>query len=258
MLDTKGVIMKLTCYKLFKFLILLSVFLSSQIFASNNLPSSFKEYVPYILGDETDFGTLYLAPELSNKILKNKPQKKMYPHLSINLNKANVSINFDPGMSDDPTFIVQVNNTKEITYISGDILFMSTSGYIYSKNGFNDYFERSTKYLIDKNMIKEVSQPFYFVNMECKSSSALTLYTEQCGKGSKVATLQKDSKVRIVLTEYKNSECKKVSTDENNYGAPSMQFLVASPFGLVGWVSTIVGDLERQGKPLSCIRFAGD
>ena len=254
--------MKVFSYKLFfnilKSLILLSVFVSSQILASDNLPSSFKKYVPYILGDETDFGTLYLSPELSKKILKNKPQQKTYPQLSINSKNNKITIRFDPGMSDDPTFIIKVNNAKEISYIGGDVIYMSTSGYLYSKNASNDYFERTTKYLIGKNNIEEVTQPFYFVNMECKTSTALTLYTEQCEEGSKVATLQKGSKVKIILTEYKNSVCKKTSTDDNNHGAPTMQFLVATPFGLVGWVSTVAGDLDRQGKPLSCIRFAGD
>ena len=254
--------MKVVSYKLFinilKFLTLLSIFVFGQIFASDNLPSSFKEYVPYILGDETDFGTLYLSPELSKKVLKNKPQQKMYSRLSINSNNNKITIRFDPGMSDDPEFIIQVNNAKEISYIIGDIIYMSTSGYLYSRNASNDYFERTSKYLIGKNNIKEIAQPFYFVNMECKASTAFTLYTERCGNGSKVATLQKGAKVKIVLTEYNDSKCKKPSIDDNNHGAPIMQFLVATPFGLVGWVSTVAGDLNRQGKPLSCIRFAGD
>lgn len=242
----------------FNYLILLAAFFSCQIFASDNLPSSFKEYMPYILGNENNFGTLYLAPELSEQILKNNAQQKTYSSLSINSKNTSITIRFDPGMSDDPTFIIQANNAKEISYIGGDVIYMSTSGHLYSKNAANDYFERTAKYLINKNNIVEVSQPFYFVNMKCKASTALTLYTEQCEKGSKVATLQKGTTLKIVLSEYKNSECKKVSLDENYPGSQTMQFLVASPFGLVGWVSSIAGDLDREGKPLSCIRFAGD
>ena len=165
--------MKVVSYKLFinilKFLTLLSIFVFGQIFASDNLPSSFKEYVPYILGDETDFGTLYLSPELSKKVLKNKPQQKMYSRLSINSNNNKITIRFDPGMSDDPEFIIQVNNAKEISYIIGDIIYMSTSGYLYSRNASNDYFERTSKYLIGKNNIKEIAQPFYFVISQPKN-----------------------------------------------------------------------------------------
>jgi len=250
--------MKITSDNLFKYLILFTLLFSNQIFASDNSLSSFKGYVPYTLGNETDFATLYLAPELSDQILKNNPQKKTYSHLSINSNNNIVNIQFDPGMSDDPTFIIKLNKAKEIFYIDGDVIYMSTAGYIYSQNSSNDYFERTIKYRINKNKLEEVSQPFYFVNLECKASAALTLYSEQCNKGSKVATLQKGAMVKIVLSEYKNNECNKVSDDENYPGSQIMQFLVASPFGLVGWVSSIAGDLNREGKPLSCIRLAGD
>ena len=105
------------CNNIFISIILLSTFFSGQVFSSDNLPSSFKDYVPYILGDEYDFGTLYLAPELSKNILKNIPEQKLYPRLSIPTKNNKINISFDPGMSDDPTFIVQVNNAKEISYI---------------------------------------------------------------------------------------------------------------------------------------------
>jgi hypothetical protein len=45
---------------------------------------------------------------------------------------------------------------------------------------------------------------------------------------------------------------------DNKIRDPVNSYLVTTPFGLVGWVASSGGYVERPGKPLSCLRFLGD
>lgn len=227
--------------------------------AEHGVPSSFQDYVPYLLGDEFEFGTVYLAPELSSVTrVEVSDAPDIYRTLqTITSGNHAIEIGFDPGPSEDPVFVIRLNGV-EAGAVDGTVLYVSAMGILYSKTGSNEYFEKARKFRIVGKVIEEVVQPFYLVDSTCRTSAILTMYTERCNKGQQVATLPSDSEVRVLLAEYGEAMCDKVKIDGNDNDDPVMAFLVATPFGLTGWVVSAGGYLDRPGRPLACITFRGD
>ena len=244
--------------KLHKILCLLIIINANSLFAADKLPASFKHYVPYVIIDPDGHmqGKVYLAPELSKNTLKMGVTKQTYSSkIHITTDDNVLDIGFDSGDSDDPSFTIQINKSEDIASIEGDKLYISAGKTFYVKVEDNVYYTHSKKFHIVDNKIVEVQQPFYYVNKDCTTSTALVMYTEKCGKAKKVAVLPANAHVKVVLAEYAEYTDNTCNNEENNM---NMNFLVITPFGLVGWVSTSGGYLQRPGKPLSCIRYIGD
>lgn len=227
--------------------------------AADGVPSSFQRYVPYVLGDYDASGTVYLAPELSGDARTTASGvPDTYLVLSVTLpNAAVIELEFDPGPSEDPAFVTRINGS-EAASIGGRVLYVSAAGALYSITNSNDYFERARKFRIVGNAVEEVVQPFYLVDNVCVTSTVLTMYTGRCDTGQPVATLPRDSEVRVLLAEFGEASCNGGTISDNTTGDPVMAFLVVTPFGLTGWVASTAGYLDRPGRPLSCIVFHGD
>lgn len=223
------------------------------------VPSSFEKYVPIVLGAGYESGTVYLAPELIKFAEKERMNgSDSLISISVAIKGEKIVIAFDPGPSEDPTFIVDANGKGEGAIISGSVLYVSSAGNMYSKTMSNEYFEKTRKYKFSSGKIIEVKQPFYYIGKECETSSTMVMYTQKCNKGTAVAVLPKNTITRIVLADFEENSCNEQSDLSGSLGDPVMQFLVVTPFGLSGWVSSSGGYLNRPGKPLSCIRYYGD
>lgn len=206
------------------------------------LPESFKEYVPHIHGHHS----VFIAPELAEKArMYGDEDDSDHLDVEVPINGHSFKILFSPGPSEDPSFIIRSSFFEEDQYIPGDLVYVSAGGNFYSSTDSNEYYKKSRKFVLSENGLKEVNQAAYLVDYECETFSVATLFQFPCGMGQKVATIPKGNTVRI-LVEGKEGDC----------SLP--QYLVATSFGLVGWVGSEGGYLDRPGDPLSCLRYMGD
>lgn len=238
-------------------LCVLIVIASNQLVAADKLPASFKHYKPYVIGETQ--GKVYLAPELLKNTVKIKPTKEASSSkIRITTDADVLDISFNPGPSDDPSFTIQVNKAQKTSSLVGETLYISAGKTFYTASDSNRYYMKRKKFHIVDNKVIEIKQPFYFVNKDCTTSTALVMYAKKCEKAEKVAVLPANSRVKILLAEYEGNTCKTSAPLDNEGKNTAMNFLVSTPFGLVGWVSTRGGYLQAPGKPLSCIRYIGD
>ncbi len=218
----------------------------NSLLAKQPEPDSFKDYISFKLGSNL----LFLDPELS------RTAKKTDDMISFKFGKSIMTVSFNPGPSEDPAFDIKYNKIYET--LDGQKLYISSSGSLYIVNDMNLCFERRLKYIISNDKLTEIKQPYYLVNKECEASTTLQMFEMKCNQGKLIAQLPKGSTLRILLMEDIRDSCPSIviegkeSTDQvNNY-------LVTTPFGLVGWVSSSCGYYDRPGIPLGCLRLTGD
>ena len=175
-------------------LAMLCILSPMQTFAGD-VPDSFKGYVAYQLG----WNSLFLAPELAEKakVVYESPSEERASTIVFPLGKTSVSMSFDPGPSEDPTFVIDLGAEQE--YLMGETLYVSSSGSFYLEREMNEYFEKRLKFSISNGKLEEVRQPFYRVDRQCEASTVLRMYEGPCNQGQLIATLPKGSTVDILV-----------------------------------------------------------
>jgi len=210
------------------------------------LPDSFKEYKPHSLSKGEYYSMpVYLSPMLNKRLsILKKNNQKHADKLIFKLLGEKVSISYIEGPSGDNNFLVQYKN-KSIELL-GATLLVSEAGYFYLQ-GRDDYdYTIRKKFKLTSKGLKEVKQSAYLVDMECTLSKNAVLYEKKHGKGAIVARLPERKKVRVLLHD--TTIIDDMSSD---------QYLVSTPFGLVGWVSSTSGYMRTGGRPLNCILHIG-
>jgi hypothetical protein len=225
-------------------------------FGGQNIPDSFKNYISYEIGDNS----VFLHPALAKKakiVKESEKDKNDISSVTFPFASDSLSISFDPGPSGDPTFVITFKGKEE--YLGGEKLYVSSSGSLYLVRKSNEYFEKKLKFRFSGGKLKEVYQPFYLVDQKCKTSTPLSMYDGKCNKGNLIARLPKGANVYILLMEKSDrTGCPSNVVPDNEINDPVNNYLVSTPFGLVGWVASSGGYVERPGKPLGCLRFFGD
>lgn len=227
--------------------IVLFLFLTSLLFGESvfKKPASFKAYKHYTL----DEMMVFISPELIQGLkiteINDKNTETPKKIMVLKIKDEEVKLSIDAGSSDDFSFVFQYNGKE--TMIAGESIFISQSGSIYVVNRANQNYEVKRKFTITQHGVKEVKQAFFSVNMECETSALTTLYSEQGNKGTVVAKIPKGKKVKVLLNAFTLSE-----------NDSSKDYLVQTPFGLVGWVSSSAGYMLQKGKPLGCLMYEGD
>ena len=211
-----------------------------------DIPSSFKDYKSYTFGEELDF-YLFLSPKLSKnaKFIKNKNQKSL--HLKL-LNKS-IEIGFSLGESDDYNFIITFKNSQKTLVLYAESMFLSERGFVYTVKRTNEIYTKYQKFKLVDERFKEVQQPYAKVGKVCHTSNLTNIYSEECGRGHIVATIPKGKSIEVLIGDTKN-RC-------GNEGMIK-EYLVQTSFGLIGWVSSSNGYMQRVGNPLSCLMYEGD
>lgn len=179
--------------------------------------------------------------------------------LRVNCGKETIEIGFSHGPSEDPMYGIVVHKGKKTLskIVPAVSLAISSSCQFYANGHTNNSFDMRRKFVITEKGIKETEQPLYLVNKTCTTSSPATLTTEKCGKGTVIATIPKGSDVHILGSEWLKS--KGDFEQVGSCGEGKESYLVATPFGLVGWVENTSGDIYgHPGQPLSCIFVNGD
>jgi hypothetical protein len=220
-------------------------------------PESFRNYVPYAVDYAKGYGAgsfLFLAPGLAAKatMFKQDPDAAGYS-VAFHLNGAGYVISYDAGPSEDPGFTISSEQLKEPVVLSGEILFVSGSGGFYVSDRSDQNYTVKLKYMLVKGTLQETKQPYYYVNLDCKTSAVLVMYSEPCNKGHVVASIPSGESVKVLLNET-TAHCEGGSSS----GQMSDQYLVATSFGLIGWTTSTSGYIQNVGKPLSCLSFDGD
>lgn len=134
---------------------------------------------------------------------------------------------FSQGPSVDPTFSISDQNFNHVWECPGEELAITDLGTIYVSGETNKMFNMRQKFQFSQNGITEVPQPYYYVGLKDKLMKSVKLYSQKEG-GRVVATLPKGYMIEVLLAAPKSSS----SGDSYN----SDRFLVATEYGLVGWM----------------------
>lgn len=160
--------------------------------------------------------------------------------------KTFYTIDYDPGPSGDPHFIVYQKLDDKLIRLdlfAGLELIVPGDGTIYVSGKANDFFNRRRKYVLKNGALKEVEQPYYYVGVKTTNARPIDIYTDKTYQ-NKVAHLPANSQIEVLL-----------ASRQAEYG---YDFLIKSPYGLVGWL-TVEGQYGLCGmETIKGICFHGD
>lgn len=165
---------------------------------------------------------------------------------------------FDPGPSEDPTFLVfrrescrkSPEESEALLSVGATALIIPGNGFLYTSGHTDNYFDIRRKFEVKGRSIREVVQPFYFVGGKRRVQRPATLDAKKPVEPVVLRSEKKDT-AAVVATLPEGSECEVLLSD----GPLSGWFLVRTAFGLVGWYHAKSQTLEPD--PLG-IFFNGD
>ncbi|TXH71530.1 MAG: hypothetical protein E6Q83_01705 [Thiothrix sp.] len=150
------------------------------------------------------------------------------------------TIDYSPGPSADPVFIIQKNEGKALAKtnirLSGLQLYIPGNGFLYVSGHTNNMFNARRKYKVEGDELVEVEQPFYYVGIDAELKKDLEIYSD-IGMKKSLGLLTKGTGVSVLVNQ------------EDNY-------LVKSSFGLVGWAK--IPESLYPGEVVDGIYYAGD
>ncbi|QJE95790.1 hypothetical protein [Luteolibacter luteus] len=152
--------------------------------------------------------------------------------------KTSYFIDFDPGPSADPSYIVKDEKSGEpVGMIPADLIAIPGNGFIYARCRSNVMHTEQRKYGMVEGKLVEIEQPFSYVGLDSKAKVALTLTSKKDG-GEEIAKIPAGDSLQVVIRD-----------DEH--------LLIKTQFGLVGWwkmnPSVMHDNAEIEG-----IYYAGD
>jgi hypothetical protein len=147
-------------------------------------------------------------------------------------------IDFDPGPSADPSFVIIDEKTGRVLgSIGAESLTLPGNGFIYATGRANRMHLEHLKYTIRDGKLVEIEQPFSYVGLKSKAKVDLKLLAEKAG-GETIANIPAGDPLEVVLRD-----------DE--------YLLVKTRFGLLGWwkmqMNVMPDNAEIEG-----IYYAGD
>lgn len=149
-------------------------------------------------------------------------------------------IRYDSGPSADPGFLVfriQKDSLIQLTYsIFGLALVIPGDGFIYVDGHTNTMFNTRRKFLVSRDTVKEISQPFYYVGLDSKTSEELHIYSD-FSQTNEVAIIPRGSPTHVLLNQ-------------------GRYYLLRTQFGLVGWVKLPVTGAGKT--PIEGLYYVGD
>ena len=153
--------------------------------------------------------------------------------------KKEYTIDFQEGLSADPSFTIYENRIDGLVYINsfnGDHLIIPGNGGIYISGHVNSMFNIRRKYELSEGELKEVVQPFYYVGLKTITLKSLELRSETDNKEI-IAYIPKNSEIEVLINKV------------NHY-------LIKTSFGLIGWAE--ITDVPINETPIKGLYRAGD
>jgi hypothetical protein len=152
--------------------------------------------------------------------------------------QAKYTIDFDPGPSADPTFIISDEKSGErVGSIGADSLTVPGNGFIYALGRSNNLHLERQKFAIREGKLVEIQQPFSYVGLDSKANVPLTL-TANKGTGDVIAKIPKGDALQVVLRD-------------------GEYLLIKTQFGLIGWWK-MKTDVTPDTTEIEGIYYAGD
>jgi len=157
------------------------------------------------------------------------------------------TIDFSPGMSVDPNFIIFRNignEMKQLTRggIGGTQLIVPGDGFLYISGHTNNTFDQHRIFRVDGDEIIEVEQPFYYVGLQSVTNKEIQLWNEH----NVITILPKGTPIHVLLMK--------------NEPYPNFSYLVKTETGLAGWVRFKPEELYMSNKQVSVegLYYKGD
>lgn len=147
-------------------------------------------------------------------------------------------IDFDPGPSADPSFVITDEKSgQQVGSIGADSLVVPGNGFIYALGRSNNLHLVRQKFAVRDGKLVEIEQPFLYVGLESKAKVPLTL-TAKKGEGEVIANIPKGDALEVVLSDKE-------------------YLLIKTQFGLVGWFK-MKTDVMPDNAEIEGIYYAGD
>lgn len=148
------------------------------------------------------------------------------------------TIDFSPGMSADPHFIVYRNDGEQLRRIgwpAGTELYAPGDGFLYVSGHTNSMFNQRRKYYVDRNRLREVRQPLYYVGMDSETLGDMVIYAD-VALAEEVERIPAGSWITVL-----------VNTGDF--------YLVVTTFGVTGWIKVKSGYYD---SPIRHLFYRGD
>ncbi|MEJ2507698.1 MAG: hypothetical protein P8Y81_15670 [Ignavibacteriaceae bacterium] len=237
---------------MFKIIFFLFVFLW-QIINAQEPPSSFGylSTIKPMLSEPYDAHVCY--NEKLTEIINENITEKIYPEEAdfippiirvmktrLNQNSDEIfTVNFSPGPSADPGFIIQrisKDSSIRIDSFNCTNLVIPGNNCIYTSGHTNNMFNERKKFVYTGNGFREVRQAFYYVGLETINLKPITLFSDTT-LSVEVAKLPANSEIGVLI-------------NLNDF------YLIRTSFGLTGWLKLKAALYGYS--PIKGLYYAGD
>lgn len=147
------------------------------------------------------------------------------------------------GACPNPEFIIYNAKfpEKKIGTINANKLFITGNSSIYCSGG-EGTFNAKRKYVIRKDSLIEIGQPFYYIGLKTKTLRPIKLYQSQ-DLENEIASLPVNYPVEIIASDKSFNETQGL-------------YLVKTKFGLIGWAKLIAG--QGNSIDIEGLLYRGD
>lgn len=163
-----------------------------------------------------------------------------------------VNILYSPGPSADPQFIISDKNNQLIWSEFSEELCVNSNGIIYLSGNLNKMFNQRKKLQFSNGKVREVKQPYYYVDVRGKLLKPIKLYSQKENRGELIATLPIGYEIEVLLADAN------VQMSEYGYEEEITNYLVRTAFGLVGWLKLSESDTYFMDPVVKGLGYLGD
>lgn len=217
---------------------------TSAALAAQPSPDTVEASFPGLKRLDTELGfTLYYNPALSEVLRAPHPDSAAMEESGVEIERplrARLSgdrqwftIDCDTGPSADLSctiFRETPQGLSKVESLGGQRFIFPGNGALYTDGKNDQSFDIRRKYTWHDGQLTEVKQPFYYVGLDSRTLVDLDMYSSKDFR-QPVAHLPKGARVTVLLNEVVDK-----GNDEYDVG----NYLVKTPFGLVGWIRSTV------------------
>lgn len=213
------------------------------------LPSYFKNLLKTKVSGTETYDIIVYSDSSNTNVINKEITDQDYPHYALPVRVLSTKINIKrnelytieywPGLSADPTFIIYENtkdSLKSIISLNGETLIIPGNGSIYFSGHTNKMFNIRRKFTLESGSLKEVKQPFYYVGLKTITLKPIELYSDTL-YAQKIAGLPHNSNIEVLINA-------------------SEHYLIKTALGLTGWVKIPTTTIEES--PIKGLYYTGD
>lgn len=198
-------------------------------------------------GADTSALPLQITYDAAHAVVINKKLKENEVFTTTRLIQTNIDrngkpsffIDFEPGSSLDPTFIISASNGKKsLGEIPADQLIVPGDGFLYAIARSNQNHVQHRKYAVRGSKLVEIKQPFLYAGVETTARNPFTIFSAK-GKGEIIAGVEKGERLTVVLSD-------------GDY------LLIKTRGDLLGWLKLNPALATRDDRIIDDIYYAGD